>query len=76
MNADTDLLNLAGMLGHLDSPCLERLFIEIHMLPPGKADKDIVGVTTLAGLGPLRSLSFRMKLACMCIDGVIWQGWC
>ncbi len=74
MNAYTDLLNLAGMLGCLDSPCLERLFLGIHVLPPSKADKDIVGIMTLAGSGPLRAPSSRMKLACMHIDGVIQQG--
>ncbi len=73
-DADIDLLNLAGMLGCLDSPCLERLFLGIHVLPPSKANKDIVGIMTLAGSGPLRALSSRMKLACMHINGVIQQG--
>ncbi len=46
------------------------------MLPPGEADTDIVGVTILAGLGPLGAPSSRTKLACMRIDGAIRRGWC
>ncbi|PBK83320.1 hypothetical protein ARMGADRAFT_1037943 [Armillaria gallica] len=63
-DADIDLLNLA-----------ERLFIGIHVLPPGEADTDIVGITTLAGSGPLTAPSSRTKLACMRIDRAIRRGW-
>ncbi len=73
MDADTDLLNLTGMLGCLDSPCLERLFLGMHVLLPSKADKNIVGITTLAGSRPLRVPFFRTKLACMHINWIIQQ---